>query len=597
MEALRAIFPPDQQAIYDLAVRRSLHEGAPYEVEVATTLPSGREVIVRAIGEVERDEHGAPVAMYGAVQDVTDERRRERSVRESERVFRTLASASPSGVVRTAADGSVVYANPRVLALFGMTFPEFQAAWRTRIHPDDVVKVQAVADVAADLGHGIRAEYRIVVDGAVRHVRSTTSFVQDDEGAFSGKIAVVEDITADVAAREQAARFEAEVRHAQKLESLGVLAGGIAHDFNNLLVGVLTNAGLALDALPTASPVHELVTSIERAAQRAADLTRQLLAYSGRGRLVVGPVDLSDAVREMADLLRTVVSKRARVVLDLARGLPSIEGDATQVRQVVMNLITNASDALGDRDGTITLRTRLAARAELADADAVFGTLPDDPVLVALEVTDDGVGMDAATMQRIFDPFFTTKFTGRGLGLSAAQGIVRGHRGVMTLRSKPGAGTRFTILLPATSLPPVRETDGAASNDAAARPRGRVLVVDDDESVRTVLSRLLRGRGYVVEAAADGRAALEMVRREPAAYQAVLLDLTMPVMNGRETFAALRPIAPGLAVIMMSGYTEDDMGAGDGPAPAAVLQKPFMPADVFAVLERLPATSRDADPR
>ena len=589
VEALRSIFPADQQAVYDAAVQGALMDGTPYDVEVSTVLADGRELIVHAIGEVERDADGAPVAMHGAVQDVTEARQRARAAIASEQDFRTLAIAGPMGVFRTGPDGRPSYANPRLLALWRMTAAEFSERWRDVVHPDDVERVSEAGRLAVSGGLPFRAEYRILVGDGERHVRVSSSPVLDDVGHFVGQIGIVEDITEDVRAREQATRSETEARHAQKLESLGVLAGGIAHDFNNLLVGVLTNAGLALDALGPASPVHDLVTNIERAAQRAADLTRQLLAYSGRGRLVVGPVDLSELVREMADLLRTVVSKRARVVLELARDLPFIEGDATQLRQVVMNLITNASDALGERDGTITLRTRLASGADAEAADAIFGAPSDDPIQVALDVSDDGIGMDAATMQRIFDPFFTTKFTGRGLGLSAAHGIVRGHRGVMVLRSRPGAGTRFTIILPGmtraasvavTEAPPPTREDGA---------RGRILVVDDDESVRAVLTRLLRARGFPVEAAANGRAAVDLVFLDPAAFAVVLLDLTMPAMNGRETFAALYAIAPSLPVVMMSGYSEDEMGAGDGPVPAGMLQKPFSPAEVFALLDRLSA--------
>ncbi len=587
VEALRKIFPADQQMLYDQAVERSLVGGLPYEVEVSTRLPSGRELIVRALGEVEREADGTPLALHGAVQDVTEERRRERAVRESEEGFRTLATAGPTGVFRSGADGKVTYANPRLLALWDMTLEEFLERWRTRVHADDAPRVVEAGRAAVADHQSFRAEYRIVVGGMERHVRVTSSPVLDGGAAYSGQIGVVEDITDEVREREVAARVDAKVRDAQKLESLGVLAGGIAHDFNNLLVGVLTNAGLALDGVPAGSPVHELVTNIERAAQRAADLTRQLLAYSGHGRLIVGPVDVSEIVREMASLLRTVVSKRARVILDLARELPSVEGDATQLRQLVMNLITNASDALGEREGTITLRTRAAVRAELEAADAVFGTLPDDEPLVALEVIDDGSGMEAATMQRIFDPFFTTKFAGRGLGLSAAQGIVRGHRGAMTLQSRPGSGTRFTIVLPAsTHREPVEVVSPLAPPVPATR-RARVLVVDDDESVRAVLTRLLTSRGFAVEVARNGQAALERVRQGPTAFDVVMLDLTMPVMNGRETFEELAAIAPALPVIMMSGYSKDEMGTGGSRTPAAMLQKPFLPSDVFSLLDRL----------
>ena len=592
VEALRAIFPVTEQARYDAAFERALREGAPYEVEVSTRLPSGRELTVRALGEIERLDDGTPVAIHGAVQDITEQRQRERAVREGEQVFRTLATSGSAGVFRSDATGRTTYANQRLLDLWHMSFEELVEGWAGRVHPEDAAMVAAADRAAVDFGKPFRAQYRLVVDGEIRHVRVTSSPVLDDGISYGGQVGVVEDITEEVLARERHERFEAEVRDAQKLESLGVLAGGIAHDFNNLLVGVLSNASLALEALPRASAVHELVSNIERAAQRAADLTRQLLAYSGRGRLVVGPVDLSEVVREMADLLRTVVSKRARIVLDLGRGLPAIEGDATQLRQVVMNLITNASDALGDRDGTITLRTRPSEPADVSSANVVFGVLPDASMLVTLEVTDDGSGMDEATWQRIFDPFFTTKFTGRGLGLSAAQGIVRGHHGVITLRSSPGAGTRFMVILPAGGRP--TSPDATPVVPPVRLGHGRILVVDDDESVRTVLARMLRGRAFTVDLVENGQAALDLVRARPDGYAAVLLDLTMPVMNGRDTFEALSAMAPALPIVMMSGYSEEEMGTGGTRAPAGTLPKPFTASDVFVVLDRVLGTARGA---
>ena len=246
-------------------------------------------------------------------------------------------------------------------------------------------------------------------------------------------------------------RGEEQMRNAQKLESLGVLAGGIAHDFNNLLVGVLGNAGLALLELPEDSPARQPIRDIEVSAQRAAELTRQMLAYSGRGRFRVEPVDLSSVVEEMSQLLRRVISKQTQLSLRLGRHVPAVVADVTQLRQVVMNLITNASDALGDAAGIVTLETGtvLADRAMLAST-YLNEPLPAGPY-VYLEVTDTGCGMDPATSARIFEPFFTTKFTGRGLGLAAVLGIVRGHKGAISVQSIVGKGTTFRVLLPASA--------------------------------------------------------------------------------------------------------------------------------------------------
>jgi two-component system, cell cycle sensor histidine kinase and response regulator CckA len=282
----------------------------------------------------------------------------------------------------------------------------------------------------------------------------------------------------------------------QKLESLGVLAGGIAHDFNNLLVGMLGHAGLALLETPPESPLRDRIQQIETCAVRAADLTNQMLAYSGKGRFLVQPTNLTDVVREMANLLRTAISKSARLDLRLAARLASISGDATQLRQVVMNPITNASDAIGERSGVITIETGMmqATRADLASA---YAAAVDPGEYVYLEVRDTGCGMDAETQQRIFDPFFTTKFSGRGLGLAAVVGIVRGHTGAVTIQSAPRKGTTFRVLFPACAAEAVPLS--RPSSPARARRQARVLIVDDEPAVRAIaretLTRGVHGGG------------------------------------------------------------------------------------------------------
>ena len=282
----------------------------------------------------------------------------------------------------------------------------------------------------------------------------------------------------------------------QKLESLGVLAGGIAHDFNNLLVGMLGHAGLALLETPPESPLRDRIQQIETCAVRAADLTNQMLAYSGKGRFLVQPTNLTDVVREMANLLRTAISKSARLDLRLAARLASISGDATQLRQVVMNPITNASDAIGERSGVITIETGMmqATRADLASA---YAAAVDPGEYVYLEVRDTGCGMDTETQQRIFDPFFTTKFSGRGLGLAAVVGIVRGHTGAVTIQSAPRKGTTFRVLFPACAAEAVPLS--RPSSPARARRQARVLIVDDEPAVRAIaretLTRGVHGGG------------------------------------------------------------------------------------------------------
>ena len=377
-------------------------------------------------------------------------------------------------------------------------------------------------------------------------------------------------------AEEERERLEAQIRHAQKLESLGVLAGGIAHDFNNLLTGVLGNVELALMQVPESSPAHESLREARASTERAADLSRQMLAYSGKGSFVIEPVDLNELVTEIGNLLEVSVSKNVALSYDLARELPPVVADRTQLHQVVMNLITNASDSIGDGGGVVTLRTgRLwCDRAYLSET--YLDDNLDEGEYLYLEVSDTGCGMDADTLQRIFDPFFTTKFTGRGLGLASALGIVRGHRGAIKVSSSPGSGTTFTVLLPVgRSAPHVEEAarrPGADEGDVG----GKVLLVDDEDAVREIGMRLLEQAGFEVVGAADGREAVDYYREHANEIACVLLDLTMPRMGGEETFKELRRIREDVRVVLSSGFSEQEVvGKFDGDGIVGFVQKPY----------------------
>ena len=408
--------------------------------------------------------------------------------------------------------------------------------------------------------------------------------VFDEKGEFDFQFGVGIDITERKRAEEERRELEAQVQQAQKLESLGVLAGGIAHDFNNLLVGILGHADLALDQLSPASPARPCVKDIETAAKRAADLTRQMLAYSGKGRFVIERLDLNEVVAEMTHLLEVSISKKAIPKYNYADNLPAIEADGTQIRQVIMNLITNASEALGDRSGVISISTG----AMECDRAYLSGTYLDeelpDGVYVYLEVTDTGCGMDEETCRKIFDPFYTTKFTGRGLGLAAVLGIMRGHKGALKVQSEPGRGTTFKILLPAVGEP------AAAVREAPPRARGwhgtgTVLLVDDEETVRTVGRQFLERAGFSVLTAADGPEALELFREHADDIVCVVLDLTMPHMGGEEAFRKLRDIRADVRVIMSSGYNEQEVTQRfAGAGLAGFIQKPYRGSELLAKL-------------
>jgi PAS domain S-box-containing protein len=400
-------------------------------------------------------------------------------------------------------------------------------------------------------------------DGTEFPIFLSTSVVEDENQRPIALVGVALDITE----RKQA---EQALLQTQKLESLGVLAGGIAHDFNNLLVGILGNAGLALMELPPESPAHETVKQIETAGQRAAELARQMLAYSGKGHFVIQPLNLNLLIEEMAHLLQVAISKSVVLKFNFARDLAVIEADATQIRQIVMNLVVNAAEAIGEENGIITITTgAMHVDCEyLAEAYPMPDPKPGDYVF--LEVTDSGCGMDAETQTKIFDPFFTTKFTGRGLGLAAVLGIVRGHKGAIKISSTPGQGTTFTVLLPSieTAAAPMEAEHGLRTSSLSGN-RNQVLVIDDDDTVRKVTARVLEKLGFSVLQAAGGRDGIEAFRNHAHEITCVLLDLTMPHPTGEEVFREIRRLKPDTPVILMSGYSEQEaISHFAGPVPA-----------------------------
>jgi signal transduction histidine kinase len=382
-------------------------------------------------------------------------------------------------------------------------------------------------------------------------------------------------------AEDERRQFEDQLRQSQKLESLGVLAGGIAHDFNNLLTAILGHADLAQTGLPPDSPLRVHIDEINTASRRAADLAGQMLAYSGRAQRVIKPVRLSKVVRELGQLLEASVSKKAPLTYRLDADLPVIEADPTQLRQVVMNLIINASEAIGDAAGTVTVTTRVADVPASAPGGTWIGGTPPPGRYVAFEVADTGCGMNAGTLSRIFDPFFTTKVTGRGLGLALVLGIVRGHAGYLAVDSAPDHGTVFAILFPPSAH--IEET-GAANDGATPAAswtgRGTVLIVDDEPAVRRLAKVMVERCGFDTLLAEDGEEALRVFRANQGVVTGVLLDLSMPRMGGRETLCELRRLDPGVPILLSSGYPEQD------PVPGATgfVQKPYRLATLSEAL-------------
>ncbi len=403
-------------------------------------------------------------------------------------------------------------------------------------------------------------------------------------GEVVGVVEFVRDITARRKAEEEQRRMQERMLAVQRLESLGVLAGGIAHDFNNILMAILGNADLAKHELPLGSPARENIIQIEVASRRAAELCRQMLAYAGQGRFVVEVVDLNELISEMVQLLTTSISKRVRLSLQLEPGLPPIRADASEIRQVVMNLVVNASEAIGDRSGTISITTGAVDCDHRYLAECSLEQELREGLYVKLEVADTGCGMDKATMARIFDPFFTTKFTGRGLGLSAVLGIVRGHKGAIRVYSEPGKGSVFKLLFPACLDATLqRPGEGTAGS---WRGGGLVLLVDDDESVRALGKRMLERLGFEVVVGSDGRKAVELFLQHRDRIQVVVLDLTMPGMSGEDVFRAIRAAKPDARVVLASGYSADELASRlSAKGYAGFLQKPYTIEDLTRVLK------------
>jgi PAS domain S-box-containing protein len=407
-------------------------------------------------------------------------------------------------------------------------------------------------------------------DGARRLLLVSAGPILDNTGNVTGGIAAWRDIT-------ERKQLEERMREVQRAESVGRLAAGVAHDFNNLLTRVLGGASLAIDLLDSQHPAAGLLADVMSAAERGSELTTQLLAYTGKGRFVVRDVSLSEVVRQVGDLLRGSVPIHIRLTLDLAADLPPARVDANQVQQVLVSLIANAAEAIGDLPGAIAITTGVETVRTDAWLTGWSGEAPVPGNYVFLEVADTGCGMDEETAARIFEPFFTTRFMGRGLGLSAAQGIVKGHQGGFRVRSKPGEGSTFRVLFPAAQAQP------------AAPPVRTVLVVDDEQMVARVAQLTLERAGYRVVVAESGAEALEALERREVEIGLVLLDLKMPGMSGQETLARIRGLRPGLKVVLLTAYdgAEAVRLVADRESVCGFIQKPYTPAELLEQLRPL----------
>ncbi len=570
--------------------RECIASGAPFEMEFPLRGKDGTfrwfltqsRPIANARGEVLR--------WFGTNTDIDDKKRAEKALRASEELARSVIQNSPDCVEVLDCDGQVLLVNTAGLQLLGVSdggvpqgnwLDSWEGDERSRVarHMEQAREGQAITfEETARLGFG---------QDKVWEVSLTPIF--DEDRRVCKLLCVSRDIT-------ERMRAEEELRQTAKLESLGVMAGGIAHDFNNLLTGILGNASL-LAELPNPQD-RELAEDIVASSQRAADLTRQMLAYSGKGRFEVRALDLSVQVREILRLILPMIDKAVTVELKLDENLPSVEADQGQMQQLIMNLAINGAEAMSGQPGRVTIMTYAA------DIDETFiaHRLPAHEIgpgrYVCLEVQDTGCGMDEETKSKIFDPFFTTKFTGRGLGLAAVSGIVRGHKGALRVSSTVGVGTTFRVFLPAMAGGHAAVKKPAEAGRLQAG-QGTVLLVDDEEIVRRIARASLERQGYKVLVANNGREAIEVFKSQAHAVQLVILDMTMPVMGGEETLGNLREIRSDVPVIVCSGYNEVEViRRFTSQGIAGFIQKPYTAASLAGTVKAvIDAHQTGAKPR
>jgi PAS domain S-box-containing protein len=522
--------------------------------------------------------------------DITHVKLSEKNLDESRMFLADMVEYSGMIIAVKDTEGRYEMVNRKWESVTGLTRQEALGKSDEELFPHSIGERFGLNDLAAiESGTCLETEEMVVTASQEQRYAISVKFpLKAGDGSVRGICVMSTDITDRKRAEENRLQLEQQLLHAQKLESLGVLAGGIAHDFNNILMAIMGNADLALMRINKESPAVDNLHKIEQSAARAADLAKQMLAYSGKGKFVVENLDMNTLLEEMLHMLEVSISKKAVLRLNPFHPLPSVEADATQMRQIVMNLVINASEAIGDRSGVIAITTGCMECDRGYLKDVWLDENISEGLYVYLEITDSGCGMDKDTLAKLFDPFFTTKFTGRGLGMAAVQGIVRGHKGAIKVYSEPGKGTSFKLLLPASDRP--AKLSGCEFTGDNWQGLGTVLLVDDEETVRCIGTEMLGELGFKTITARDGNEAVDIFKNNPG-ISFVILDLTMPHMDGEQCFRALRNLNPDVRVIISSGYNEQEIipkFAGKGLA--GFIQKPYrlvVLKDVIRACERV----------
>jgi two-component system cell cycle sensor histidine kinase/response regulator CckA len=582
LEAGAALVHPEDQARHETwQTRLTSPNNDRRDLEYRMRTKSGEWRWILDRGKVvARGPDGRPTRMAGTHTDITTRKQTEAALIESQALLKRSAqlleqtqSVARIGGWETDLRTGCIYWTAETYRLHETTPAEFTPT-RKSVYafftPPSRDRLAQAVEQAVREAKPYSLELEITTARQHRRLVHVAGLPELENGRVVKLFGSCRDLTAERQAEEERESLRAKMVETQKLESLGVLAGGIAHDFNNLLTVILANASFVRD---TTVGNDVRLDQIEVAARRAADLCRQMLAYAGKSRVIVEPLDLGALVRDTLELIQVSTSKKARLHLELADNLPFVDADASQVRQILISLVTNASEALPDGAGDIRIATRLARPRPDAGVCHSFD-LPVGPC-VCMEVSDTGHGMTAATLARIFDPFFTTKFTGRGLGLAAVLGIVRTHQGALTVDSAPERGSTFRLHLPVSrTTPPSLEL--ALSATTKNPPGGTVLIADDEPVVLNTTSALLRHRGFETVLAVDGHDAVRQFRASPGRFTAVLLDLSMPGLGGAEALRVIRSVDSSVPALVMSGFSEQDVfDRVRGLGRVAVVRKPF----------------------
>ncbi len=572
----------------DCIVQQALAQAIPVRQERSFHDAAGRLHVLEVFAAPMMDVKGRVDAVLKSVRDITEQRQAEQALLASEERHRAVLEGIEDGYYEVDLRGRFVFFNEALSRMLGCLPLEMLGhSYKQFALPDSVPSIRNAFLRVLRSGRPERAFDCSVrrKDGSVGHISLSIALVHAENGDAKGFRGIVRDITECKINETIQRRMEAQMVHAQKMESLGIMAGGIAHDFNNILMGILGNTDLALLEEDTSEPVRECLNEIRGAAFRAAHLISQMVAYSGQGPYFVQAIDLSAFLEESAGLVETA-AHGVSVAFQLASDLPSIEADETQLRQLLINLVANASESMTE-GGAITLSTGTMAvdRRFLAHVSMEHGL--HEGTCVFLEVADTGTGMDAPTQARMFEPFFTTKFAGRGLGLAAVQGIVRMHRGAVRVLSSPGQGTTVRVCFPLASSAEKGERKRIPGSLSDTLRGAQVLVVEDDDAIRSVTRRTLERAGCRVIVARNGREAVDLFRLCAAKISVVILDLIMPEMTGEEALRIIRSIRPDVPVILSSGYSEEDMEQHfRGVGISAILHKPYGASDVVSAVCR-----------